>query len=156
MSRRLSEVVPSAATLVLDTSVLVGYLGGREAISPLTTLVLDEWVRPGRNSAVVSAISAAELMVWSVRRGREATAEMTSFLLGFEGMSIRSADFLVAAEAARIRAETNATMPDALIAATATLAGADRLLTNDGALHDRLRPLKGAPTVLLLSDFTAA
>jgi predicted nucleic acid-binding protein len=155
VTRRLSEIVPRAATLVLDTSVLIAYLGGREAISPLATTVLDEWVRHGRNWAVVSAISAAELMVWSERRGREATAEMTSFLLGFEGISIRSADFLVAAEAARIRAETSATMPDALIAATVTLAGADRLLTNDRALRDRLRLLKGAPTVLLLSDFTA-
>lgn len=156
MTRRLSDAVPTGATMALDTSVLVAYLSGHEAISPLATTVLDEWVQPGRNAAVISAISAAELLVRPMRDSREATVEMTTFLLGFDGLSIRSADFLVAAEAARIRAETSATMPDALIAATATLAGAHRLLTNDRSLHDRLTSLKGSPTVLLLSDFTAA
>ena len=75
-----------------------------------------------------------------------------TFLLDYPGLSVRTADFLVAAEAADIRAHTDAAMSDALIAATATVTSSRWLVTNDRALRDRLTRLAWDTTVLLLSD----
>ncbi|MEX2548558.1 MAG: hypothetical protein WD830_12350, partial [Chloroflexota bacterium] len=60
----------------------------------------------------------------------------------------------VAAEAAAIRAQTGAALPDALVAATATLTSSRWLITNDRVLRDRLSGLDWQTTVLLLSEIT--
>ena len=109
-------------------------------------------IRPGRNPAIVPASAVAELMVRPMIQGPQAASAVTAFLLGFPGLTIRSVDFLVAAEAARIRALTGATTPDALIAATATLTSSHWLVTNDRILRDRLAKLDWATEVVLLSD----
>ncbi len=83
--------------------------------------------------------------------GRAETATLTAILLGFPGLSIRSADFLVAAEAARIRARTGAATADSLIAATATVTSSKWLITKDRTLADRLAGLDWSPRVVLLS-----
>ncbi len=61
-------------------------------------------------------------------------------------------DFLVAAEAARIRARTGAATPDALIAATATLSDSRWLVTSDQALRERLASFEWDTTVLVLGE----
>ena len=63
----------------------------------------------------------------------------TTFLHDFPGLSWRSADFLVAAEAADIRAHTRLSLADALIAATATVTSSPWLITNDAVMAEKLR-----------------
>lgn len=152
---RLSAI-PAGDAIVLDTSALIAYLGGAEPVSATATELLDGMILTGRNPGVVSSISVAELMVRPLADGPSAAAAVTAFLMGFSGITIRSADFLVAAEAARIRVLTRAATPDALIAATATLTESRWLVTNDRVLRDRLRPLAWATTVLLLDDVAAS
>jgi predicted nucleic acid-binding protein len=139
-------------SLVLDTSALIAYVRGDERASVPAARIVDELIRSGRNSGIVSAVSVAELMVRPLEMGLEASSRMAAFLLGYPGLSIRSTDFLVAAEAARIRVLTRATTPDALIAATATLTGSRWLVTNDRVLRDRLLGLSWQTETILLSD----
>jgi predicted nucleic acid-binding protein len=141
--------------LLLDTSALIAYLSGSEAVSPAARAIIDGLVATGRNPGVISAISVAELMVRPMRQMAELPPPLRSFLLGFPGITVRSTDFLVAVEAARIRALTGASLPDALIAATATLSSCRWLITNDQVLRDRLRELEWQTEVLLLSELTA-
>ena len=148
---RLSTI-PAGDSLVVDTSALIAYLRGNETVSAAATHLMDGMVRSGRNPAIVSAISVAELLVRPLAAGLEAASAVTAFLLGFPGIAIRSADFLVAAEAARIRLLTRAATPDALIAATATLTGSRWLVTNDHELRDRLSTLEWDTNVVLLSE----
>lgn len=138
--------------MLLDTSAVIAYLKGDEAASAAATLILEGLVATGRNAALLSSISVAEMLIRPIGAGARAAATVRTFLLGFPGLSIRSCDFLVAAEAARIRATTRATTPDALIAATATLTSSAWLITNDRVLRDCLRDLVWTTRVLLLSE----
>ena len=146
------EAIAPGEQLLLDTSALIVYLKGDETASPLATQILDGMILTGRNSAIVSAISVSELLVRPIGASPRAAATVRTFLVGFPNLSIRSCDFLIAAEAANIRAKTPATTPDALIAATATLTSCPWLVTNDRTLRDHLRDLDWQTRVLLLSD----
>ena len=136
--------------LLIDTSTLIAYLNGDEPASAASAFVLDELVARGRNPAVVSAITVAELLVHPLKAGPPAVAKVRTFLLGFPGVSIRSCDFLVAVEAARIRAVTGAEIADALIAASATLTSSTWLITCDRALRDRMKSFEWSTQVMLL------
>lgn len=149
----LTEAIPAGDQLLLDTSTVIAYLKGDEPVSVIAALVLDGLVATGRNPAVLSAISVAELLVRPIAAGARAAATVRTFLLGFPGLSVRSTDFRVAAEAARIRATTGAAVADALIVATATLTSSAWLVTTDRVLGDRLAGLDWMTAILVLSDF---
>ena len=136
--------------LLIDTSAVIAYLKGDEPASAASAVVLDQLVASGRNPAMISAITVAELLVHPLRAGPQAVATLRTFLLGFPGLSIRSCDFLVAAEAARIRAATGVTTPDALIAATATLTSSAWLITCDRDLRDQMTAFAWSTRVMLL------
>ncbi len=144
--------IATGDSVVLDTSALIAYLKGDEAASPAARTVIDTLVATGRNPAVISAVSVGELMVRPLRELGAVPMPLRTFLLAFPGLSIRSADFLVAAEAARIRALTGASLPDALIAATATLTSSRWVISNDQVLRDRLSGLEWETKVLLLAE----
>lgn len=143
--------------VVLDTSTVIAYLNATEEASAAARLVIDGLVATERNQGWISSVTVAELLIRPLRSGDRAHLETTkTFLLDFPGLSIRSADFLVAAEAAAIRAQTGASMPDALVAATATLTSSRWLITNDRVLRDRLAKLDWKTTVVLLSELKLA
>jgi predicted nucleic acid-binding protein len=137
---------------VLDTSVVIAYLKGGEPISRLAAFIFDELVAKERNPAVLSAVTVAEALVRPIAAGGSALATVRTFLLAYPGLAIRSTDFLVAAEAARIRVATGIATPDALIAATATLTSSRWLITNDRVLGDRLAGLQWPAQVLVLGE----
>lgn len=144
--------IPAGDSLVLDSSTLIAYLNQGEAASPAAVYVVDELIGTQRNPGVVSSVSVGELLVRPLRQFGRVPDDVTTFLLDFPGLSIRSADFLVAAEAAAIRARTGVTLPDAIIAATATLTSCPWLVTNDRGLRDQLAKLEWSTTVVLLPE----
>jgi predicted nucleic acid-binding protein len=152
----MTDAIPVGDPLLLDTSAVIAYLNGDEPVSATATLVLDGLVAPGRNPAVLCAVSVAELLVRPIAAGARAAATVRTFLLGFPNLSIRSCDFLVAAEAARIRAVTGSAVADSLIAATATLTSCPWLITNDRVLRDRLARFDWTTRILLLSEIGPA
>lgn len=59
--------------------------------------------------------------------------------------------YVVAREAARIRADTDLAMPDALIAASAVLGEVDILVTNDSSWATQRKPVLPGVEVITLS-----
>jgi predicted nucleic acid-binding protein len=150
-SASVLEEVPPGAPIILDTSVLLAHLGGHEPIARRATELVEMCLCTGRNDGVVSAITVAELLVRPLRSGPTDVDLVLSFLWSVPDLLIRSVDFLIAAEAARIRAETGLAMPDSLILATGLLTGARLVATNDRALADAVTHAATGMEVLLLS-----
>jgi hypothetical protein len=49
-----------AGQILLDTPVVLAYLNASEAASPAAAVVIDDFVRTGRNRATISAVSVAD------------------------------------------------------------------------------------------------
>lgn len=141
--------------LTLDSSCLVSYLNDSEITSAASRSIVDGLVATGRCDAVVSTVSVAEILHLPIRSGREAIRLVTSLLDSLEDLQVRNADFLVAAEAARIRAETGIPLPDAMVIATAVLTSSQVLVTNDRRMAAASRKAVPELRVVILSEVTA-
>ena len=132
MSRSsLEQAVPPDTEILLDTSVILAYLNARETVSPVATVVIDEFVRTGRNRASISAVSVAETLVRPFASGAAAVALVEGFLLHFPNLTILGVDYDVARQAGRLRAVSGLKTPDGLVVATALSAGIPVVVAND-------------------------
>ncbi len=146
----LEASIPVDARLVLDSSVMIAYLTGGELVSPLARKVVDGFLAGARNEAVLSTVVVGELLV---RPHLAGTARAVALeVLGMPGLTLRSVDFLIAAEAARMRAASSLRLPDAIVLATGILAGATCFVTNDRRLAAAAPALAPSLQVCLLSD----
>ena len=137
MSRSsLEAAVPPNTEILLDTSVVLAYLNASEAASPAATVVIDDFVRTGRNRATISVVSVAETLVRPFAAGAAALRIVDAFLLHFPNLTVSSIDYAIAREAARLRAQTSLKTPDALIIATALSAGISIVVANDAKWAD--------------------
>jgi len=68
----LEAAVPPNTEILLDTSVVLAYLNASEAANPAATVVIDDFVRTGRNRATISVVSVAETLVRPVAAGAAA------------------------------------------------------------------------------------
>ena len=154
MSREtLERDIASGALLVLDSSVVLAYLGGGEPTSPAAINVVDGLVRPGRNRAVVSAVTVTETLVRPFRAGSSAlVSAVDDFLLHFPNLSVLPADYEVAREAARVRGLTRLRTPDALVIATAVVSGAAMVVGNDERWRSAVETLGRPFGLSLLGD----
>lgn len=141
--------------LALDTSSLICYLNDWEEASPAAHAIIDGLVATGRCDAVVATATVAELLVQPIRLGRQVVDGVIGFLDSIEDLQIRNADFLVAAEAARIRAETGIPLPDALVIATAVLTSSQVLVTDDRRMAAASRKAVPELRVVILSEVAA-
>lgn len=135
MSRAtLEAAIPAGAAVLLDTSTILAYLSGQEAVSPAATIVLDEFVARGRNRAVISTITVTESLVRPIRAASESAERAVEAFLGhFPNLAVVPIDFAIARDAARIRARSAAPTPDALILASGLRAGVGVVVANDAA-----------------------
>jgi predicted nucleic acid-binding protein len=132
MSRAsLETAIPSATPVVLDTSVVLAYLNGNERASPVAAVVLDDFVRNGRNTAIISSVTVTETLVRPFKAGAPELGIAEDFLLHFPNLKVDGVDYAVAREAARLRAESNLRTPDALIIATASVHNIPIVVAND-------------------------
>ena len=128
----LTDSIPDAATILLDTSAILAYLSGTERASGAAIAVIDGLVGSGRNRAIVSAITVTEALVRPLRAGSDSAVRLVEdFLLRFPNLRIEPVTADIARRAATIRAVTAAPTPDALILATAGVGGADVVVGND-------------------------
>jgi predicted nucleic acid-binding protein len=145
--------VPAGETLLLDTSVVIAYLDRRDRTSPVASGILDGLVRPGRNPAVVSTVTVAEVLVGPARSGDDALqAAILEFMTQFPGLRVEALDLRIAQRAATLRARYRMRLADALIVGTGLIAGAGRIVSNDRDWRAMLASSSIGAGVVLLDD----
>ena len=140
MTRRsLERALPSGQRLLLDTSALIAYLGQPQIATPVAKYLVDDFVRPGRNPAIVSMITAMELLIGPLEIGvGDEYRHTIDFLLHFPNLSPFAVDIHVAHEAAMLRAQHHFRAQDALIIGSGLVAQVGYLVTNDKAWRNKL------------------
>ena len=92
---------------------------GAEPTSAVAAALIDEFVLSGRNRAVISAVSATELLVRPRRTARDDLARsILTFFRTFANVEVVPVDLAVANIAATLRARESMKVADALIAAS--------------------------------------
>ncbi len=137
------------SSVALDSNVLIYHLEGLHPFVELTMALIAE-MAAGRLRAVISTVSLVELLVGPHSEGSKRKVKAArEFVEGLPHGDIGPVDLAVAAAAAPLRAR-GIRMPDALILATALVAEADAVITNDRRLKS---PQAGRLRVFLLDDY---
>lgn len=147
----LQRAIDTGATVLLDTSSLAAYFGV-EPTSAVAAAVIDGFVRSGRNRAIISAVTAAELLVRPVRSGR-ADRSVLDFMRWFPNVDVASVDLTVASIAAALRAQEGMKMVDALIAACGVDRSAAVALSDDAGWPEQLVHREARMRILSLRSF---
>lgn len=151
----LEEALPPGDLLLLDSTVIISHFKGTELASAVATHVVDHYVAGGRNPAIVSALTAMELLVPPIRQQDDALyRQMIFFLLNTPGLRVADVDLAAAQEAAALRAKYNFKPPDALIIGTGRAHHAHHLVTNDDEWKRKLGTASSLGLgVLYLEDY---
>jgi hypothetical protein len=119
------------ALVVLDTSVIIGFLDPEDALHEACVAAIS---KHQHDDLVAPASVYAEILVAPYRVGPDAVAEIEAFVSDF-AIRVEPVTASVARAAARLRGERTALrIPDALVLATAEEIAADMLLTGDARL----------------------
>ncbi|MBC5798701.1 MAG: PIN domain-containing protein [Candidatus Eremiobacteraeota bacterium] len=149
----LEKRVAAGERVLLDTSTLVAYFNGNEVVSPVAQHVIDVLVHDGRNAAVVSALTAAEVFVLPLRAAPRGLPHIHAFLTRWPNLSLMNIDLHVAQEAATVRAAHGFKTPDAVIIASGIVAQVAHLVTNDAAWNKKLASMKARFRVCELANY---
>lgn len=149
----LHHALQPGERLLIDTSALIAYVSGDEDVSEAAKLIIDEFVRPGRNPSVISMVTVMELLVRPLQVGPEPVGHILAFLSDLPNTQLRSIDLAVAREAASLRAFHGLTPPDSLIAGTGLVTQARYLVTNDRRWSVLTALAAQTVTTCLLSDY---
>jgi predicted nucleic acid-binding protein len=152
--RDLADRIDPGASLLIDTSVVLAYLAGGEPTSQAATELFDSMLATGRNRASLSMVTVAEILVRPFRRSQIAVATAEGFLQHFADIRLVPVTNDIAREAARLRAVAELRMPDALIVASALVAGVDAIVTNDRSWRSRLSEQVPEATIIELDEIS--
>ena len=141
----LELAIPPGHSILVDTSVVLAYVGGAESTSDLARQLFDAFTATGRNPTALSTVTVTELLVRPFRRSLAAVATAEGFLRHFGDLRLVDITYDVAREAARLRALSDLPTPDSLIIASAVVADVDLIVTNDGSWPRRLAGHLGQP-----------
>jgi predicted nucleic acid-binding protein len=133
--------------------VLIAYFEPSDATHDVATLLIDEFIQTGRNIALVSPISAMEILVRPLRVAPKRVTHVHDFLSRWPNLTLLSIDLFVAQEAASLRATHNFKVPDALVIATGLVSQVSHLVTNDAEWRRKLLPIKARVQVIQTSDY---
>jgi predicted nucleic acid-binding protein len=140
-------VIPDGARVLLDSVALIYFFERHPAYGPAAREILER-VAAGRLSAVLSALALAEVLVPEYRRSPERAQGLRRAIVSLPNVEVVPVSTAVADAAARLRARHALATPDAIHLATATLSGAEWVISND----HRLRRIEPGPLRLWLFD----
>jgi predicted nucleic acid-binding protein len=131
MDVSLLDAIAEGATVTVDAAPIIYVLDGHPTLAE-PFMELFAAIEAGRNQAVISAITIAEVLSGPLKLGREALAERyKQVLTASPGWSVMDVDSEVAESAARLRARYGLRLPDAIQLATAIRSGSSALVTHD-------------------------
>ena len=133
MADRLSAFLANHRRIALDTNIFIYQAEAHPRYLPLTRRIFSWLERPG-SQAVTSTITMTELLVQPYRS--ETFARVSDYyvlLATYPNLEWIAPDLKIAHSAAQLRALHGLKTPDALQAATALIAGATAMITNDAA-----------------------
>ncbi|MBI3979289.1 MAG: PIN domain-containing protein [Chloroflexi bacterium] len=149
----LDRALAGVERILLDSSSVIAYHTAGEAAHGLAKHLLDrvqEDADPLRAS--ISVITAAEVLIRPHRTGLAEFTYMHAFLTTFPNLTVLPMDLTVAAQAATLRSVTGLKLPDAMIVASALLAGCEAVVSNDAPWKRKLAPLFPQVRWIDLSD----
>ncbi len=118
------------ALVVVDASVVIGYLDGDDAHHRAAVAALDA---SGTDDLVLPATAYAEVMVAPARRGAAAMDRVEAALAALAVRMVAVTPAIARAAAGLRARHRSLRLPDALVLATADELGAARVLTADRA-----------------------
>jgi predicted nucleic acid-binding protein len=137
--RTLQDSLPDGDRILLDTSTIASHFKGNEPASPIATHVIDHWIASNRNPAIISTVTAMELLIPPLHdRDDVLYRGMLFFLLHTRNLQIADITFRVAHEAAAVRAQYRLKTPDSLIVATARVQSVRHIVSNDSEWRRKL------------------
>jgi len=139
--------------VLIDTSVLIAYFEPSDRTHAVAVLLVDDFVKNGRNAALVSPVTAMELLVRPLRVAPQGALHVHDFLVHTPNLTLLSIDLHVAQEAASLRAAHNFKAPDALVIATGIVSQVGHLITNDAEWHKKLVPINSRIQVAELGNY---
>ena len=144
---RFINEISAGKNIMLDTNAVIYYLDGTLPFMGLMS-ALFPLVEEGRLSLNISVITEAELLVKPYREKRKTAIEAINFFLDeFPNLKIVPVTREISRQAAKIRAETDMRLPDAIILATAIDSQCDLMVGNDTVLMRKARLY--LPTIIL-------
>lgn len=150
----LDRALERVERVLVDSSALITYHSPLEATHPLAKLLLGRIEDDGDPlHGYFSVVSAAELLIRPHRAGVAEFTFMHAFLNEFPHLTALPVDMTVATQAATIRSITGLPLPDAIIVASALLAGCEAVITNDEKWKRKLDPLFRGFTWVYLGDY---
>jgi len=146
----VDELCARHRRIAFDANVFIYVFEGSGALSRVAASILDA-ISDGRVTGLVATIALSEVIVGPVRAGDETTAERyLDAIRSIEHLHVVPATVEIAADAGFVRGRKGLTLADAIHVATARVAGASALVTNDRRI--RSMPLLD---VVQLADLVA-
>jgi predicted nucleic acid-binding protein len=146
---RLRETLDGYPLVFLDTMVFSYQLANHPRYAPLTSVVLKA-VESGQIAGLISTVTLAEILTLPAKAGdRQAMQDYELYLTHFPNLRLVTLDTALARETALVRAATGLRTPDAIQVATARLAGADAIVTNDRRWDGKVTD----PALVMLDSF---
>lgn len=152
---RLERDLHEVTRVFLDTSACIAYHSTREEVHACARHLFGR-IAASNDPLIgyISAVSAVELLIRPVRAGGADLTFMHAFLRGFPNLHALPVDLDVSLQAANVRALTRLPIPDALLVASAMLAGCEAIITNDRAWGRRLAGLFPRFRWVYLADYS--
>lgn len=130
----MGSMIPKGSRVLLDTVALIYFLEENERYSKRAEEIFG-CIEAGELQGVMSNLVFAELLVPLYRSGNpQAAAGLSNRLINFQNLEVVPLTIEISMEAARLRADHGLRTPDAIHGATAIIAQASGILTNDKRL----------------------
>lgn len=145
------DEISGSRKLAIDTSILIYHLEDLEPYSTLTQALITR-IAEQEVVCIISSLLVTELFTKPLAsKESQKIKEIEDFLSTFPNLHIKSVDYEIAFQAAKLRARHNLRTPDAIHIATALVNSCDAFISNDISL---LRVSDSKLKVLILDHFT--
>ena len=117
---RVRDAIPAGALVAIDTAPFIYYIEGGSTVDQAVAELFEDCIAIGRNQAVTTVITLAEVLVGAFQAGRQDLVERYRAVLSRStGLRMLTLSTEAAERAADIRARHRLRLPDALQIAAA-------------------------------------